>query len=261
MSTPALPRRFSPYVRLAILFIGYFVIDTFIAVITGLLFGNELSDAAQDLMRAVVFAVTVGFVAFLTVKVDRRPLSVLRLRLDRHAVTAFGISLVVIAVMMTLSAMIANALWAASLAPVEPTAWNTLFSGLIAAFVLQGFPEEMAFRGYLTQTFDTTPLRALMITSLAFMAFHWHFILAYQGIDIVINLAYALFLGAFAFVMAQATNTVWAAVAVHGGAHSVHTILEILGYADGGIRVLLQAVLLAAGTLAVLIVKRKAFTL
>lgn len=259
LTSPTQGRRFNPTIRVLIIFLGYEFITFVFTIGTGLLLGNEISDNTQNIIRFVLFVIYVTFIAFVTKKVDRLPLHVLQWRITGNAIVWFLVTLAVTGVIMWISAATANALWPSKLVAPEPTGWDTFFSGFVAAFILQGFPEELAFRGYLPQTLTTTPIKTFTITTAIFMALHWHFVLQYQGIDIIYNLLYPLTFGAFAFVMMYLHQTVWAAVAVHGGAHISHTILEILGYADGGLRVFLQAIFFGTIAAVVFLLNRDAF--
>lgn len=260
LSLPATQeRRFTPFLRALILFLGYEIITFGVSIGSVLVLGQEISDTGQNIMRLLLFVIYGAFIIFLTKKVDRRSLRVLQWGITGNAAVWFLITLVITGVIMTASAIISNALWPTQLVAPEPTGWETIFSGFVAAFVLQGFPEELAFRGYLPQTLTTTPVKTFVITSFIFMAMHWHFILQYQGIDILYNLLFPLTFGAFAFTMMYVYQTVWAAVAVHGGVHAVHTILELFGYADGGLRVLVQSILFALAAGVVFSINRVAF--
>ena len=55
--------------------------------------------------------------------------------------------------------------------------WNMFFSAFMAAYVLQGFPEELAYRGYLNQTLEKKPIPTILISALLFMAMHWNLFL------------------------------------------------------------------------------------
>lgn len=258
-TSPAQERRFTPFIRALIIFLGYEIITFGFSIGFAAIVGNEISDTTQNIMRFVLFVIYIAFIVLLTKQVDRRPLHVLQWRITGNAIIWFLITLAITGAIMAISAVVSNALWPSSLVAPEPAGWDTFFSGFVAAFVLQGFPEELAFRGYLPQTLTTTPVKSLVITSVLFMVLHWHFVLQYQGIDILYNLLLPLTFGAFAFVMMYVYRTVWAAVAVHGGTHIFHTILEILGYSDGGLRVLVQSILFAIAAAVVFALNREAF--
>lgn len=258
-TSPSQERRFTPFIRALIIFLGYEIITFGFSIGIAAILGNEISDTTQNIMRLVLFVIYIAFIVLLTKKVDRRPLHVLQWRINGNAITWFLIALAITGVIMVVSAVVSNALWPSSLVAPETAGWDTFFSGFVAAFVLQGFPEELAFRGYLSQTVTTTPVKTLSITTILFTVLHWHFVLQYQGLDIIYNLLSPLTFGALAFILMYLHRTVWAAVAVHGGMHISHTTLEILGYADGGLRVLLQSILFALAAAVVFYLNRDAF--
>ena len=119
-----------------------------------------------------------------------------------------------------------------------------MFSAFMAAYVLQGFPEELAFRGYLNQTLEKKPIPTILISALLFMSMHWHHFLAYQGAEVFIEFFYPFAFGLLAGVLLYWTGSTWAAVAVHGGVHIFNTITDNLGMLDGSYRTLIIIILM-----------------
>lgn len=258
-TSPAIQeRRFTPFIRALVLFLGYEIITFGVSIGSALILGQEISDTGQNMIRLLLLVIYVTFIVFLIKKINCRTLRVVQWGMSSNAAVWFLITLAITGAIMAAAAIISNTLWPTQLVAPEPTGWETIISGFVAAFILQGSLEELAFRGYLPQTLTTTPVKTFVTTSVIFMAMHWHFILQYQGVDILYNLLFPLTFGTFTFTMMYVYQTIWAAVAVHGD-HITHTTLEIPGYADGGLRVLVQSILFALATACIFYLNRNTF--
>lgn len=93
-------------------------------------------------------------------------------------------------------------------------------SVLIQAFVLQGFPEELLFRGLLLGTLRRRPILAIAVSTLAFTVIH----LVSQGgqqspLEHVLYLTVPFGFSLLAVGLLLCTRSLWAAVGVHGGFH------------------------------------------
>lgn len=112
--------------------------------------------------------------------------------------------------------------------------WAIIVAGIAQALVLQGFPEELLFRGYQMSALRLRPVAALVISSVTFAALH----LVSQGgqqnaLEHVLYLALPL---GFAFAggaLMIVTDSLWAAVGVHGGLHLGTIAGLFLGQGDG----------------------------
>lgn len=267
------PRRFNPFIRGLIVFIGFWAIILVVYTAASAILGEVIRNpAVENAMRFVLFLVYFGFIAALTKYVDRRPLRVLQLRIDANAVKWFLITAAITGVVVLGGTAVANWVFPQYLGTPREIVSYHLFNGFMAAFFLQGFPEELAFRGYLSQTLNTTPVRTFVITSLVFMVLHSHFLIQAGALlaqgdqngllalgDAIIQLIYPLVFGAFAFVMMYLHRTVWAAVAVHFGIHMFRVIGEVLGLANGTLVIAIFDVAFTALTAYVFFTNREAF--
>lgn len=112
--------------------------------------------------------------------------------------------------------------------------WVVLAVGLTRAFLMQGLPEELLFRGYLMATLRHRPLLALWVSTLVFTAMH----LISQGgqqnaLERVLYLALPFGMGFSAAALVLLTGSVWTAVGIHGGVHTGILIGGFLGVGTG----------------------------
>lgn len=181
--------------------------------------------------------VSISLVCFLTVLMiityvhflDRQPLSVLNLELNGSATKGFFLALLLTASLVSLATIFSMVLGQVNRIPVQAFSASNLGSVFMKAFVLQGFPEELAFRAYMVQTLDTSPLRKLAWSAGLFSLIHSiHFLTGdwLWGLETVF---YAFAFGVLAFVLKMLFQTTWAAVAVHGGLHLTRSIWEMKG--------------------------------
>lgn len=275
ITSPAVnpPRRFNPTVRGLILFVGYFSIVLIVQSAAIAILGEAVQNpVVENAMRFALFLAYFGFIATLTKYVDRRPLRVLQAKIDGNAIKWFLITAAITGVAVLGTTALANALFPNYLGEPREIVQGHLFHGFMAAFFLQGVPEELAFRGYLSQTLKTTPVRTFVITSVVFMLLHFHFILQAVALisqgdpngmlalgDGIIQILFPLVFGAFAFVMMYLHRTVWAAVAVHFGIHMFRVVGEVMGLANGTLVFAILDVVFAVLTAVVFFTNREAF--
>ena len=98
--------------------------------------------------------------------------------------------------------------------------WGLLIAGLAQAFLLQGFPEELLFRGYQMTALRLRPVAALWISAAVFGVIHLISSGGQQNaLEHVMYLAvpfgFAVAGGALMIVL----DSLWAAVGVHTGVH------------------------------------------
>lgn len=266
-------RRFNPFIRGLILFIGYWAVILIVYSAASAILGEAVRNpVVENVMRFMLFLVYFGFIAALTKYVDQRPLRVLQLKIDANALKWFLITAAITGVVVLGSTALANWLFPQYLGTPREIVSYHLFNGFMAAFFLQGLPEELAFRGYLSQTLKTTPVRTFVITSLVFMVLHSHFLLQAGALlvqgdengllamgDALIQIIYPLVFGAFAFVMMYLHRTLWAAVAVHFGIHMFRVVGEVMGFANGTLVMALFDVVFAVLTFYIFFTNREAF--
>lgn len=96
----------------------------------------------------------------------------------------------------------------------------SLLAVLVQGFVLQGFPEELLFRGMLLSALRARPVLAVGVETLAFTVIH----LVSQGgqqnaLEHIVYLINPLGIALLAVGLLLWTRSLWAAVGVHGGFH------------------------------------------
>ncbi len=102
----------------------------------------------------------------------------------------------------------------------SPTAWLLVLYYLGLAFLQQGIPEELLFRGWLVWRLRHRPVIAVIVTTLAFTVIH----LVSQGgqesaWEHVLYLALPFGFSLLAVGLLLWTGSLWAAIGVHGGFH------------------------------------------
>jgi membrane protease YdiL (CAAX protease family) len=105
------------------------------------------------------------------------------------------------------------------LGPATPTAF-ALVALVSQAFLLQGIPEELLFRGWLLWALRARPVLAIAVTTLSFTVIH---LLSSGGqesaVERVLYLALPFGFSLLAVGMMLWTRSLWSAVGVHGGFH------------------------------------------
>lgn len=221
--------------------------------------GIVQSETMDNILRFVMFIIYTSAFYLLQKKVDRKPYSLLGLKVDVNAIKYLFISLIITGALIFSGAFISNSLFGSQLNPPVTRTWSDIGSGFMAAFILQGFPEEMAFRGYMPQTMESNPIKTMIVTSIMFMLLHWHFVMAYEPPYLFMELGYAFAFGFLAFVLRYLFRTTWAAVAVHGGIHIFRTVTEIYGVMDGSHRSLVNSILMLGVSLVLIYINREKF--
>jgi membrane protease YdiL (CAAX protease family) len=112
--------------------------------------------------------------------------------------------------------------------------WALVVAGLAQAFLLQGFPEELLFRGYQMTALRARPIVAVLVSAGVFAVLH----LVSNGgqqnpleraLYLVLPFGFAVAAGALIMV----TGSLWAAVGVHGGLHVGTLVGVFLGLGNG----------------------------
>lgn len=196
----------------------------------------------------------VGVIALLMRFVDRAPLARMGLVWTRHSLPALGIGL-----LLTV-ALTQAVLWVGvPLGQIERVATppltaslvaSTVIIGLSRAFLLQGIPEELFYRGYLMQTLATRPRTAAWASAALFAVIHVVSSGGQQNVlDRILYLCIPFGFGLLAAALLLRTRSVWSAVGVHAGFHVSTLIGQFGGLAAQGryFWVSTGAVLLIAG--------------
>lgn len=112
--------------------------------------------------------------------------------------------------------------------------WALLIAGVAQAALLQGFPEELLFRGYQMTALRARPVVAVFVSAAVFGVLH----LVSNGgqestlervLYLVLPFGFAVAAGALMIV----TRSLWAAVGVHSGLHLGTLIGVFLGLGNG----------------------------
>lgn len=118
-------------------------------------------------------------------------------------------------------------------APELPV-WALLVAGVTQAALLQGFPEELLFRGYQMTALRARPILAVVVSAAVFGVLH----LVSNGgqqstLERVLYLALPFGFAVAAGALMILTRSLWAAVGVHSGLHVGTLIGVFLGLGNG----------------------------
>lgn len=180
------------------------------------------------------------FTFLLTRYVDRRPMRVTGLTLNRRALlgllTGTGISVAVVggltAVFFFLGSgtRIPEEAWSES--AVLPV-WLVVVNTIVFCYVFQGIGEEAVMRGYLLQSLSNHPKRAVWISVIVFTIPH---LLSSGGqenaLDRVLYLADPFGFALAAAYLALMMRSTWAAIGIHGGIHLGGKLMPIVTGVD-----------------------------
>lgn len=188
-------------------------------------FGQAIVDALRgktDDNTAGIIADSMAFSLFLTaicvvlcmlycLVLERRPLRTLGFA-KRHSLRDYLIGAAAGFLLMSGAVMLSWAFGGVTFAGIaENIPWGTLVI-LFLGWMIQGFSEELNFRGYLMMTLGThhKPLTAVAVSSLAFAAMH----LGNDGIGVfpIVNLTLFGVLAALYFLR---TDSIWGIAALH----------------------------------------------
>lgn len=202
------------------------VVSLFTAILVAALVQAVLPPGFAGIAAAsaVVTLVASGLAVVLVRFVDRRPVRELGLTADRAAVRGSLAGLALVATCVAVATGFAVLLGLAG--PSRPgNGWSpegTVALILVQAFLLQGFPEELLFRGYLVQT-ALGRVRVWAVLALSTLLFGSLHILSNSGArnltQQLLFLGIPLGFGALATTLRLMTGSLWPAVAVHGGFH------------------------------------------
>ena len=236
-------RRFKPWIRALILFLVYEFLTIGGAFLINSLFSPQ-TELQTNIVRAVMCLIYTLSILLLLKVVDRKPISYLKLQVNKKGLIGFIVGTIITGLVVVGAAFLAPLIFKEQLAAPDARGWGMMFSAFMAAYVLQGFPEELAYRGYLNQTLEKKPIPTILISALLFMAMHWNHFFTYQGILAFFEFTYPFAFGLLAGVLLYWTGSTWAAVAVHGGIHIFDTITDNFGMLNGSYRTLLTSFLM-----------------
>lgn len=202
------------------------------------------------LFGVVTAFVYVGVTWLLARLIDHSTLRRCGLVFNRSSLVAF---VVVTAAMSLGVTLLGLGLRAANLAPPTDTggepAWAIVVSGLTWAFLIQGFGEELVWRGYFMRHLPLGVKPAIWLSAASFGALH---LFSNGGqtslLDYLLYLITPFGFAVLAGVLVARTGSLWAAVAVHGGSHLGHLILSLIGIGDSS-----QAWWISEGSLSLIV--------
>jgi uncharacterized protein len=227
---------------------------------------SRLPDVLSHAAASVgIAASAVGLVWLLRRHVDRRPWSGIGLSLDRAAIPhlLFGIALAGIVSMIAAAATVQLGLaeWSWSAGTTNDAASENLATGILlialSTVLVQGFPEELVFRGYMYRNLGATlPLWATVVSSsLIFGSMH---IFSSEGATTVAeHLVYAGAATGFGLMLAACrtvSGTLWLGIGFHSGFDACNnrvTIVHHGAFVPAWLTVLVVLITGAACTIAV----------
>ncbi|XVX18874.1 lysostaphin resistance A-like protein [Actinomycetota bacterium] len=138
--------------------------------------------------------------------------------------------------------------------------WAFVVNSLVLGFVMQGFPEEVVWRGYGLQLMERRPVLAVTVCSLLFGLLH--LVSLRGGYTVGDRLAYLVWPAGFGFLagaLVVLTRSLWAAVGVHGGSHTADLLLTLnnVGAGQAVSWIVVGAVYFLAGGLVLLLWHRR----
>ena len=174
---------------------------------------------------------------------QRRPLRSAGLLWTRHSAPLLGLGLL-IAITVVWAAKLPTA-GAGLLRPDGVVfSWANLIGLLTAAFLMQGFPEELFFRGVILHLLQSRPLVAVLTSTLLFGALHYASSGGQQNVaERFVYLGAAAAFGFAAAALLVRTGSLWVAVGIHAGEHLGSRSTSWAGLGDGPAAWLVQIAL------------------
>ncbi len=175
-----------------------------------------------------ITASALGLVLLLRRHVDRRPWSGIGLILDRAAIPRLLFGIVLAAIVTTVAAAVTVQLGLADWGASADTTKRLTEHGLaititiiaISTLLVQGFPEELVFRGYIFRNLgETLPLWATVASSSLIFG-SMHVLSNNDATTFGERLLYAVTATGFGLMLAACrtvSNTLWLGIGFHGG--------------------------------------------
>ncbi|GAB3625127.1 hypothetical protein GCM10027418_32140 [Mariniluteicoccus endophyticus] len=221
------------------------------------------SLVALTIGSCLTLATVCALVALLMRHVDRRPLREAGFVWTARSLPLLGLGLAIALVVTWATFLPGLALGQIQRVPI-PTELLTpgavamqIYASLVMAFILQGIPEELIFRGYLMQVLRDRPVVACWASAGLFGIIH---LLSTGGqqnaLDHVLYLALPFGFGFAAAALALRLRSVWVAVGIHAGSHVANMTGSFLGimaegrfyWAVGGLLFVLVGLVVLRGT-------------
>lgn len=205
--------------------------------VRGLVDDEGMAGSAFNILACATTAVAaVGLAALIMRYIDRRPLRETGLVWTRSSALLLGAGL---GISILVVGGVALGMRLTGISEPVDFGWGRVGVGmavmavlakLAQAFLLQGLPEELFFRGYILQTLRDRPVLALVSGTVVFGIIH---LLSAGGqetaLDMVLYLAWPTGFGFAAAALALRTRSLWAAVGIHAGSHVAGLLLSFTG--------------------------------
>ncbi|WP_133298554.1 CPBP family intramembrane glutamic endopeptidase [Tsukamurella pulmonis] len=201
--------------------IGTAVLALSAAVLDGeRLYRTNLGLALAVASNAVVCATVVGVVWLWCRHIERRPLRSTGWVFTRSSPAWLLIGTAACAALVAAVSLALPAQEAAVGEGSAASAGFTVIAVVSQAFLMQGAPEELLFRGWLLTSMRERPLVAIVVTTLGFTAIHLVSSGGQQTVgDHLAYLALPFGMALLAVGVLLWTRSLWGAVGVHGGFH------------------------------------------
>ncbi|MFC3928612.1 CPBP family intramembrane glutamic endopeptidase [Streptococcus caprae] len=188
---------------------------------------------------------------FMTCKVDKKPWKRMGLSVSKKSGKGFLIALLLTASAVVIGTVLSRFIFHDEVFVLRGTVTVggilvTVVAFLQPAFISQGFPEELIFRGYLVpmlkDKYNGAQTMAISVGLFTLIhAIHLREGWAYG----LLTMFYAFSFACLAYMMKELCQTTWAAVAVHGGVHFTRMLLMLFGFAETDTAVLVQSIVLS----------------
>lgn len=197
--------------------------------------------AALTIASCLSLAAVSGLVALLMRFVDRRPLREAGFVWTARSLPLLGAGLAVALVVTWATFLPGLALGQIQRVHIPNELFTPaavamqVYGGLVMAFILQGIPEELIFRGYLMQVLRDKPVLACWASAGLFGIIHLVSSGGQQNaLDHVLYLVLPFGFGFAAAALAVRLRSVWVAVGIHAGSHVANMTGSFLGIVAEG---------------------------
>ena len=232
-----LPGRVGTVLRVALAVIVMAAGDLVLLPLVPLGVLRNADGIAETMIETVAMSGSSLFVLLLiwlaVTRLDGRSLSDLRLRVDRHAMVWMLVMMLVAAAVVVIVGAVMNLLGIESTAeriknlPL-PVVGAFVLHQVNLAFLLQGFPEELVWRGWLVRSLGDRRT-AGVISVIGFTLIHLISKGGQEGwIERIVYLATPFGFAVAAVVVLWASDSTWAAVGVHAGSHMANVVLLVM---------------------------------
>lgn len=236
---------------------------SFLVVLVGLASGLQVIGLRVDLPPVVLsVVVAVGFAGAVVglvagwARLERRGrhgesgLAEVGLRWTRRDAAALGVAVALVMAAILVAGVLCRLAGLAGPVPgladlTAPAVVGGLAFALVPSFVMQAFPEELFFRGWLLNAPRVSAPVAVVLSSVLFGSIH---VLSQSPATTVVErfVLYPLMATAMGFACAAArlaTGSLWAAVGIHGGMHMGNRLTGLfVDPYDFGVLLLVQTV-------------------